>query len=525
MHSLRFYLIMALTAGLLLSAVIIGGIAVQASHRATGQDAISVVLFAAIFFALGASPAVVLVARITGPLNLLTRRISMMQSRGLAGSLPASGPLEVRMLAQAFNVLATSVSQSEALMQQSEEKFLQIADNIHDVIWMTDMKCTRIEYVNLAYEKIWGQSVQSIYADPENWMHSIVPEDRQRVIDAYAELSGGGEFSAEYSILRPDGTLRRIQDNAYAIADEFGKNYRIAGIARDITALTRSREQIEEQNHELEKRAHEVQKANQLQREFLTSVSHELRTPLNAISGFSELLMNDQEISEKKRGFASHIHQGGKRLLLLINDIMDVSKIEAGQMALSWSDFSLEKLIREEIECVAGQRGAWKIPLAIDCQRDLLICSDATRLEQILHNLLSNAIKFTPEGGDIGVELRIAHGFAEVTVWDTGAGIREEDFEVIFDRFRQVGATVRGTREGTGLGLSITAGLVKLLGGKISLQSKIGEGSRFTFVVPLQKSAPKRRKADAVRLENDETAMEVEPAMAERLPALSSRLM
>ncbi len=523
MHSIRFYLNITLTAGLLLSAVIIG-IVIQASHHAGERDAISTILLAAIFFALGASPAVALAARITGPLNLLTRRISMMQSRDLEGSLPVSGPLEVRMLAQTFNDLVRSVSQSETLMQQSEEKFLQIADNICDVIWMTDMEGARLEYINLAYEKIWGESVESLYANPKNWMHSIVPNDRQRVMDAYSALRNGGEFSVEYSIIRSDGIQRRIQDDGSPIADEFGKNYRLAGIARDVTDLYQSRERIERQNHELEGRAREVQKASQLQREFLTSVSHELRTPLNAISGFSELLMNDPEIAEEKQQFARHIHEGGLRLLLLINDIMDVSKIEAGQIIPQWEEFALLELVRDEIGVFEGRPGARKISLVFEGPGSLPICSDAGRLKQILHNLLSNAIKFTPEGGNVGVELRAALGFAEVTVWDTGGGIREEDFDVIFDRFRQVGATVRGTREGAGLGLSITAGLVKLLGGSISVQSKVGEGSRFTFAVPLQKSAPKRRQADAVRIQNDETALEVEPAMAERLPALSSRL-
>ena len=261
------------------------------------------------------------------------------------------------------------------------------------------------------------------------------------------------------------GRSDRILDSGYAIADEFGQRYRLAGIARDITDYP-PRERIEEQNHQLELRNREVEKASQLQREFLTSVSHELRTPLNAISGFSELLLNDSELPEKKRRFARHIHEGGARLLLLINDIMDVSKIEAGQIKLQWEDLSMESLVREELAYFNSLAGAKRISLILTVPSDIRVYADAARLRQILHNLLSNAIKFTPEGQEIGVELRSAGGFAEVVVWDTGVGIREEDFEVIFDRFRQVGATIRGVREGTGLGLAITAGLVKLLGGK-----------------------------------------------------------
>ena len=460
-----------------------------------------ILLSAAVFFALGALIAVVLAGKITGPLNLLTKRISLMQSLDLSGSLPAEGPLEVRMLARAFNGLAAEVCQSDARARQSEQKFLQIADKICDVIWMTNLQGTKIEFVSRAYEQVWGRSLQSIYDHPDDWSEAVVPEDRQRVKDAFVRLGQGVEFNEEYSIVRPDGSQRRIQDHGYPVADQSGRVYRLAGIASDITALTHSRQRIEEQNQQLALRAREVQKATLLQKEFLSSVSHELRTPLNAINGFSELLLNDPELPDIKRQFAGHIHEGGKRLLLLINDIMDISKIESGQVKLLWEDFSLDSLVAEELAYFNGPAGARQISLNLVAPGEIRVCADAARLRQILHNLLSNAVKFTPQGGEIGVELGLIDGFAEIAVWDTGSGIRPEDSEVIFDRFRQVGNTMRGVREGTGLGLAITAGLVKLLGGKISLQSQPGQGSRFTLLIPRQRSSPKRRKADSVAVE------------------------
>ncbi len=237
---------------------------------------------------------------------------------------------------------------------------------------------------------------------------------------------------------------------------------------------------------ELEKRNQEVQRATHLKSEFLASMSHELRTPLNAILGFSELLSNQTAgpLADKQRRFVEHIHSAGSHLLKLINDILDLSKIEAGKVEFSYEHFLLDGAIEEVLENLAPlARGEFKIE-TLD-GHDIRVYTDRFRFKQVLYNLLSNAIKFSPLGENILIETSIRGQFAMVAVEDHGPGIKPEDQEVIFEEFRQVGGAAAAVKSGTGLGLAITRRLVEQQGGIISVHSEFGHGSRFTFSVPL----------------------------------------
>jgi len=239
---------------------------------------------------------------------------------------------------------------------------------------------------------------------------------------------------------------------------------------------------------ELERKGRELESASRHKSEFLANMSHELRTPLNAILGFSELLSERifGEINEKQAEYLKDIQESGRHLLALINDILDLSKIEAGRMELELSDFDLPTAIGNTLILVrerAERRGV-ALRSAIDPSLGAFR-ADERKLKQVLLNLLSNALKFTPEGGRVDVAARALDGGAEISVTDTGVGIAPEDQQSVFEEFRQVGAAARKV-EGTGLGLAISRKFVELHGGRLGVESTLGKGSTFTFTLPSQ---------------------------------------
>jgi signal transduction histidine kinase len=241
--------------------------------------------------------------------------------------------------------------------------------------------------------------------------------------------------------------------------------------------------------HGLELRHREAERANQLKTEFLTNISHELRSPLHTIIGFAELLAEETvgSLNEKQKRFISHIQGDSLHLLDLINDLLDLSKIEAGRLELRCEAFAIDTVVEEALSSVRPRATAKSVEIRMDVAIPTPIFADRLRFKQILHNLLTNAIKFTPDGGQVRVEVVARDGIAEISVSDTGIGVPEEQHQAVFDKFHQVTATTKGASEGTGLGLAITKGLVEQHGGRIWLKSKPGIGSCFTFTIALQR--------------------------------------
>jgi signal transduction histidine kinase len=237
---------------------------------------------------------------------------------------------------------------------------------------------------------------------------------------------------------------------------------------------------------QLQLRNEEVERANRLKNEFLASMSHELRTPLHTILGFSELLGEETEgpLNPKQKRFVNHIHRDAQHLLQLINDILDLSKVEAGHLQIEPRPFSLEQALDEVLGSVGPLAGAKSIVIAKEIPDGLIVEADRTRVKEVLYNLLSNAVKFTPEQGSIRVSARPQNNQAAISVSDTGVGIAPQEQESIFEAFRQVGATTRGVREGAGLGLAISRRLVEQHGGRIWVESAAGHGSTFIFTLP-----------------------------------------
>jgi signal transduction histidine kinase/DNA-binding response OmpR family regulator len=239
-------------------------------------------------------------------------------------------------------------------------------------------------------------------------------------------------------------------------------------------------------NKELDLRNREVERATQMKSKFLASMSHELRTPLNAIVGFSDLLAEGTpgELNVKQKRFVDHIKKGSAHLLQLINDILDLSKIEAGQLELRCEDFQIKHALPEVLSTIQPLAMAKDIQIEQKMESDQHVYADRVRFKQILYNLLSNAVKFTPKAGRIDIDCHGDSNSVCISVTDTGVGVRAEDQAVIFEEFRQVEGPAGTTQEGTGLGLAITRRLVEQQGGRISLESEIGKGSRFTFTLP-----------------------------------------
>ena len=240
---------------------------------------------------------------------------------------------------------------------------------------------------------------------------------------------------------------------------------------------------------EIADKSRQLEVASQHKSEFLANMSHELRTPLNAIIGFSEVLSERMfgELNEKQEEYLKDIYASGTHLLSLINDILDLSKIEAGRMELELTDFHLPTALDNALTLVRERAGRRSIALDVKVYDRLgQIQADERKIRQVVLNLLSNAIKFTPEGGRIEVAAEPRGGFVEVSVNDTGVGIAPEDQEAIFEEFRQVG-TADKKAEGTGLGLTLCRKFIELHGGKIWVKSQVGVGSTFTFTIPVRR--------------------------------------
>jgi signal transduction histidine kinase len=240
--------------------------------------------------------------------------------------------------------------------------------------------------------------------------------------------------------------------------------------------------------HEIEDKSRQLEAASRHKSEFLANMSHELRTPLNAVIGFSEVLLQRMfgELNDKQDEYLKDIYASGQHLLSLINDILDLSKIEAGRMELAPAPFHLPSALENAVTLVRERAGRHGIALQVDINPRLgEVVGDERKVKQVLLNLLSNAVKFTPEGGRISLKARQTDGLVEIAVTDTGVGIAPEDQAAIFEEFRQVGSDETRKQEGTGLGLTLAKKFIELHGGRIWVESEVGSGSTFTFTLPM----------------------------------------
>jgi PAS domain S-box-containing protein len=400
------------------------------------------------------------------------------------------------------HVLETNIDMSErqqrlALEEQArmERRFRQLLEAAPDAI--VEVSATgEIVLVNRIAEDMFGYYREELIGKSVDMLvPDAVRHEHYRHRDNYLEhprtrpMGSGLELHAR----RRNGSLFPVEISLSPIQTENGMH--VTAVIRDVTQRKRNEQEVRKLQQiytaELEMRNKEIERANRLKSEFLASMSHELRTPLHTIIGFTELLEEGSEgpLTDSQKRFLGHIHRDSDHLLELINDVLDLSKIESGHLVLKREQYPLRRSVDEALSAIRPGAVAKGISVedrgAAQCDVD----ADPLRVKEMLYNLLSNAVKFTPQGGTVWMETAEESGFVRVTVGDTGVGIPGGEQENIFDKFYQVGNATSGVREGTGLGLSITKELVQMHGGWMEVESEPGRGSRFSFTLPLAAAA------------------------------------
>jgi PAS domain S-box-containing protein len=391
---------------------------------------------------------------------------------------------------------------AEEALQESEEKYRLLAENTLDCIWKMD-KDLRFTYVNPSVYTIVGFT-------PEEWIGSSLAEhcskgETERIMGRIAEDMKKESYTTvlEMFLIHKDGRKIPVEIRNRILIDENKDLIELQGTTTDITerkraegvlrgaysmlrdAKSRVDKKVEERTVELKIAKEEAERANQMKSIFLASMSHELRTPLNSIIGFTGIILQGLagELNDEQKTQLGMVYGSSKHLLALINDLLDISKIESGELEAYLEEFNIAsagKEVRDSLAPKAEDKGIkliWDIP-------DLCVASDQRRFKQILTNLVNNAIKFT-EAGTVEVRAIEKDGAIEVMVKDTGVGIKSEDINRLFEPFVQLDYTVSEER-GTGLGLYLVRNLVRFLSGEIRLESEYGRGSTFTFTLPIK---------------------------------------
>lgn len=455
------------------------------------------------------------------PLKTLLVGVKQMNAGRYDVNIAVQYPDEIGFLTQSFNVMAAElhalihslekrVAERTQALQESEARMRQITGAMRQAVWLRNAETSELLYVNPAYEDIWGRTCESLMADPHSWFQAIHPEDQERIGETLRTEPRDAFFNQEYRIHQPNGVLRWIWDRNFPIKNEAGAVYRTLTVVEDITER--------KQMADILQRAKEAaETANRAKSTFLASMSHELRTPLNAILGFSELMAHDANLTASQRQNLEIIARSGDHLLALINDVLALSKIEAGRAELQPETLNLHRMLEELGGIFSLQTQQKGLTLAFDITPDVpqYIYADQRKLKQVLINLLSNAVKFTAKGGiTMGVEKREtltgrgtppedmspAAPPASATVGlhfeikDTGIGIAANEMEKVFEAFVQTSSGQR-SQQGTGLGLPISREYVRLMGGDLTVQSEVGVGSVFSF--DIQAEAVAAMPADA----------------------------
>lgn len=348
--------------------------------------------------------------------------------------------------------------------------------------WEFDLKTQKINWsdqVYVLYERDKKLGPPSVEEEAQYYLPEVVKKLHEL---ARMATETGKEYRYDLTARLPSGRIAFFNTSIVPVKDEKGNVIQLWGTIQDITER-RKAEETRIENLRLEA-------ADKAKGEFLANMSHELRTPLNAIIGFSDVLSLEigGSLNEKQKDYVNDIHNAGEHLLLIINDILDLSKVEAGEMDLVLEKFTVNELLEETITLIKNKAIKNHIDIIRDIDPQLeFIEGDKTKVKQVLFNLLSNAVKFSREvGGTLTIKANKEGDMAQISVSDTGIGIKEENVGKLFHKFEQLESGITRKYGGTGLGLAITKQLVELHGGKIRAESKYGEGSTFTFTLPLE---------------------------------------
>jgi len=345
-------------------------------------------------------------------------------------------------------------------------------------------------FISKNVQNVLGYTKETWLAEPNFWINHIHPEDLSQVLARLSDLQAQEHHPSQYRFLHQDGSYYWLEDEFRLAQNKMGKITEIIGYMVDISQRKQAEIQLQETNKQLAASNEQLTRATRLKDEFLANMSHELRTPLNAILGISEGLQDQVfgAINERQRQSLQTIERSGTHLLELINDILDLSKIEAGQMQLECIPVTINQLCQSSLAFIKQQAFQKQIQLHVQIQPnlpDLLV--DERRIRQVLINLLNNAVKFTLEGGSVTLFVtRKEHSpdFIRIAVIDTGIGIAPDNISKLFQPFVQIDSSLSRKYTGTGLGLSLVKRIVEMHGGQVDVSSEIGVGSSFFVDLP-----------------------------------------
>jgi len=377
---------------------------------------------------------------------------------------------------------------AEAAAEQSRDRLVEAQRIAHVGSWENDLATGQSIWSDEQY-RILGYRPGEVEANTGNSLARVHPDDLRRVRRALVEAGRGSHFAVEHRVVHPDGAVRHVKHVAEIVRDESGRAVRMVGTCQDVTEVKAAEQALLQA-----KQAAET--ANRAKSSFLATMSHELRTPLNAVIGFAQLLEQDRfgPIGyQKYREYIGHIRESGEHLLAVINDILDLSRVEAGESALNESAVDLADLVRRTAALMEAKVRSGDLQLVLRLPEGLpLLHADERAVKQVLLNLLANAVKFTEAGGEVAVAVGQVDGGLEIAVSDTGIGIAAADQARVFEPFVQVESELNRRFEGTGLGLPLVRSLVELHGGSVSLESAPGKGTRVAVRFPPARSLPQQ---------------------------------
>lgn len=390
------------------------------------------------------------------------------------------------LLGRRHREILLNIAGKQRELEASEERFRHLAESTNVIPWTADLDQQRFTYIGPQIEKLSGYAPAAWLAHGF-WAQHIHPSDRNRVIKAAMERAKGGKYATlDYRVRADNGKILHVR-NMLTIEEEAAENgKRSKKIARgfmlDVTELRKAAAALEIARRKAEE-------ANRVKSEFLANMSHELRTPLNAVIGFSEIMKDEifGPLDERYREYAESVHASGKHLLELINDVLDLSKIEAGRIELAEEECDVGGLLKECRTLLLERIAAAGLheKLEIDPRMPRLMI-DERRIKQVVLNLMSNAIKFTPPGGFVTLKAKLLpERGALIAVRDTGIGMAPQEIPRALAKFGQIDGELARKHDGTGLGLPIAKSLVEMHGGEFEIWSEKGKGTEMRIWLPL----------------------------------------